>query len=190
MFSCFYWVDKFREDFYQRGSSETTWNGDYWKIFKRLPMNETLTATVLHELVIGTKPNTKTRKRACMAVRQLAQFAGVAYDPKRYEGKYSPDSVDPRSIPSDEFIVSEWSRLKNSGWKWVFGILATYGLRPHEAFRLDFEALRTGEPILQVQRNTKTGCRQVWAYPPECSTLSISAAWNCHPSSLIDRMKR
>lgn len=137
--SCKFWVDKFQLDFYQRGSSETTWTGDYWKILKRLPMTQPLTATVLHELVISTVPNTKTRKRACMVVRQMAEFAKINYDPKRYEGKYSPDSVDPRSIPSDHLIVSEWSRIKHPGWRWVLGILATYGLRPHEAFRLEFD---------------------------------------------------
>ncbi|BAU09705.1 integrase protein [Leptolyngbya sp. NIES-3755] len=47
------------------------------------------------------------------------------------------------------------------------GILATYGLRPHEAFRLDFDALKQCDRIVQVQRNTKTGKRQVWAYHPE-----------------------
>ncbi len=164
---CNYWVEKFQEDFYQRGSSETTWKGDYWKILKHLPMKEPLTASVLHDLVISTSPNSKSRKRACMVTRQLAKFAEIDYDPRRYEGKYSPDSVDPRSIPSDEVIVSQWSRLKNPGWKWIFGILATYGLRPHEAFRLDFDLIRSGDKILQVQHNTKTGKRQVWAYHPE-----------------------
>lgn len=165
--TCSHWVEEFRKDFVQRGSSQTTWNGDYWKILKKLPMESPLTATVLHDLVIGTTPNTKSRKRACMVARQLAQFAQIDYNPKRYEGKYSPDSVNPRLVPSDTLICSEWSRLTNPGWKWVIGILATYGLRPHEAFRLDFDLLRTGDKILQVEKNTKTGKRQVWAYHPE-----------------------
>ena len=164
---CDHWIEKFKEDFFQRGSSQTTWNGDYWKILKHLPMKEPLTAAALHELITNTAPNTKTRKRACMVTRQIAKFADIDYDPRRYEGKYSPDSVDPRSIPSDEVIVREWIKLKNPAWQWVFGILAAYGLRPHEAFRLDFDLLRSGDRIVQVQQNTKTGRRTAWAYHPE-----------------------
>lgn len=174
--NCSHWVERFREDFFQRGSSETTWNGDYWKILKRLPMDEPLTADLLHALVLDTTANTKTRRRACMVVRQLARFARIDYDPKRYEGRYSPDAVNPRSIPSDAQIVAQWERLTNPGWKWVLGVLATYGLRPHEAFRLDFDSIRSGDRVVQVGKNTKTGQRQVWAYPPEWfEAFNISA---------------
>ncbi|MGG6270846.1 hypothetical protein ACQ4M3_40780 [Leptolyngbya sp. AN03gr2] len=156
-------------------------------------MERTLTSKLLHDLVIGNEPNTKTRKRACIVTRQMAEFARIKYDPTRYAGNYSPDSVDPRTIPTDSTIVEYWEKLSNPGWKWVFGILATYGLRPHEAFRLDLEVLRAGDSIIQVQKNTKTGYRQVWAYHPEwfeafhLSSIHLPPIQLDRPNSAIGR---
>lgn len=131
--SCKYWINKFREDFLQRGKSETSWKTDYQRIFNRLPPGATMNAKILHDLVLSTPVNSKTRKRACMACGAIAKFAGIKYDPSPYAGKYSPKSVNPRQIPTDEQIYQQWERLKNPGWKWVHSIIATYGLRPHEA---------------------------------------------------------
>ncbi|PSB16070.1 hypothetical protein C7B65_22710 [Phormidesmis priestleyi ULC007] len=102
-----------------------------------------------------------------MVAGQLAHFAKLNYDPSPYKGKYSSKSVSPRNIPSDDLIVDWYDRLKNPNWKWVYGMLATYGLRPHEAFRLDLPQLRLGDRILWVENDTKTGSRQVWAFHPE-----------------------
>ena len=164
--NCSYWIEKFKEDYLQRGSSETTWRTEYWKMLKHLPPNEDLTPQLLHEFVLSTKVNTRTRKRACMVYGSLARFAKLKYDPSPYSGKYSPKSVAPRNIPSDELILEWFDRLKNPSWRWVYGMLATYGIRPHEAFRLDFEQLKS-DRILWVENDTKTGSRQVWAFHPE-----------------------
>lgn len=168
--SCRHWIEKFREDFFQRGSSETTWQGDYWKVLKHLPPNAKMTPNLLHSLVISTPVNTRSRRRACMVVGAIARFAGVKYDPSPYAGKYSVHSLTPRDIPTDE-LITEWvDRIHNPCWKWVLGMLATYGLRPHEIARLDFEQLAAGDPVLWVKPNTKTGERQVWAFHPEWVT--------------------
>ena len=164
--SCHYWIEKFKEDFFQRGSSETTWRTEYWKMLKHLPQDETLTPNLLHELVLSTTVNTRTRKRACMVYGAIARFAKLDYNPSPYAGKYSPKSVSPRNIPSDDLIVEWFDRLKNPSWRWVYAMLATYGIRPHEAFRVDFDQLQT-DRILWVENDTKTGSRQVWAFHPE-----------------------
>lgn len=165
--NCEDWIQQFREDFLNRGRTETSWKTDYQKILNRLPPDATLTPELLHELVTGTLVNTKTRKRACMVAGAIAKFAGLEYDPSPYAGKYSPRAVNPRRIPSDE-LINEWhGRLKNPGWRWVFGAIATYGLRPHEAFRLETHRLQAGNPVLRVLQNTKTGSRSVWAFHPE-----------------------
>ncbi len=164
---CRYWIEKFKEDYFQRGSSETTWRTEYHKMLKLLPSDKPLTAKLLHQLVVSTEVNTRTRIRACMVAGQLARFAKLNYDPSPYRGKYSAKSVSPRNVPSDDLIVDWYDRLKNPNWKWVYGMLITYGLRPHEAFRLDFEQLRQRDRVLWVENETKTGSRQVWAFHPE-----------------------
>jgi integrase len=167
MTSCQDWIDRFREDYLHRGSSETTWKTDYQKILNRLPANEPLTAALLHQTVLGTPVNTKTRKRCCMVVGAIARFAGIEYDPSPYAGKYSPKAVQPRDLPSDDEIAENHDRLINLGWKWVYGMIATYGLRPHEVFRLNLEEIQNGNPVVFVGDNTKTGARPVWAFHPE-----------------------
>lgn len=165
--SCRYWINQFRDDFLQRGRSETSWLTDYQKILNRLPADATLTPKLLHEVVINTPVNTKTRKRAAMVCGAIARFAEVKYDPSPYAGNYSPKAVNPRNVPTDELICEAYDRLTNPGWKWVLGVIATYGLRPHEAFRLDFERFRERNRIVFVLPNTKTGSRLVWAFHPE-----------------------
>ncbi|MEH2242451.1 MAG: hypothetical protein V7K85_06820 [Nostoc sp.] len=51
--------------------------------------------------------------------------------------------------------------------RWVYGMLATYGLRNHEVFRLDFGAIARGDYIININENSKTGSRSVWPCYPE-----------------------
>lgn len=165
--SCRYWIERFHEDWKQRGGKEETWKGDYWKVLKHLDGEATMNPQILHALVLTSEPNSKARNRACFVIGALARFARVDYDPRPYKGRYSPKSVNPRDIPSDQLIVEWRNKLTNPGWRWVFGMIAAYGLRPHEVFRLDFDRLSTGNNVVIVEDNTKTGFRRVWAFHPE-----------------------
>ncbi len=62
-----------------------------------------------------------------------------------YAGGYEPEI---RIIPSDEKIINGFSKIGIEGrkdgkggesWAWVYGVLATYGLRPHELLAIDFD---------------------------------------------------
>jgi integrase len=161
------WVDRLHADYLARGKRQSTWDDEYWKIYKRLPLGDTLTRDNLHALVIATPVNTRSRVRVCMSIGVLARFAGVAYDPSPYRGNYSPKSVKPRDLPADDLIVQCYTDLKNPAWRWAYGMIAAYGLRPHEVFRLDLDLLGAGDPVCHVGDNTKTGFRRVWAYHPE-----------------------
>lgn len=119
---------------------------------------------LLLEAILGTKPDTRTRKRYCLALGRLAEFAGIELDAKRYRGKYTPTKVAPRDIPPDNKIAFQFSQIPNHSWRWAFGILATFGLRPHELFHLDLDKFEGN--ILTVL-DGKTGPRQVWAIYPE-----------------------
>lgn len=101
-----------------------------------------------------------------MVTKALAKFSGVEYDPSPYQGNYSPKRPRPRDIPSDAAIVEFWATLQNPGWKFILGLIATYGLRPHEAFQVDFDRLASGDRVLWVLRG-KTDQRRVWAFHPE-----------------------
>ena len=57
------------------GKARTTWNGDYWAMLKRLPMDEPLSDEVLLDLVLSTLPDSRQRKRAVMVANALFSFA-------------------------------------------------------------------------------------------------------------------
>jgi integrase len=160
---CEDWVAAFAESYLAGGGRESTWKGDYWKVLKNLPQERPLSAELLEALVLQTKPNTKSRVRACMATGALAKFAKITFDPSPLRGNYSPSKVTPREIPDDMTIVLYYHQFTNRSWQWVYGIMATYGLRNHEVFHLDLEDF----PIIRVKEKTKTGVREVWPCYPE-----------------------
>jgi hypothetical protein len=160
-------VENLRNYYLNKGGSQETWDGDYWKIFKKLPLNDSLNVEILEKVIVSTQPNSKTRKRACMAIGALVKFMQLDCSFSHLSGNYSPKRVSPRDLPSDSYILDWYYKIANPQWRWVFGMLACYGLRPHEPFRLDFDRLRDGDRVVWVGENTKTGARQVWAFYPE-----------------------
>ncbi|OLP15606.1 hypothetical protein BST81_25360 [Leptolyngbya sp. 'hensonii'] len=147
-------------------ASETTWQGDYLKIFKLLPQEKPLTQELVERTIQSLtpdNPNSRTRERAAIALGRLCRFAGLEYDPAALAGKYSPSLVEPRDLPTDEDIVKSWKSLENLSWAWFYGMVATYGLRPHECFHIkEYEW-----PIIRIDKPTKTGERAIWPFYPE-----------------------
>jgi integrase len=156
-------IEKFKDDFFSKGRSVETWNVDYWKVFKHLPPDRAISTDLIMELVKKTEPNSKTRKRYCIALSKLSKFAGEPIDLSEYVGNYSTNSVSDRHIPSDNLIIKTYSTIPNESYKFLYGLLATYGLRPHELFLLEFQSM----PILQIKDGGKSGNRRVWAFLPE-----------------------
>lgn len=158
------WIEQLRLDYLSRGRAETSWTGDYHKILKRLAADEPLTRSALIAVVEGTEPNTKTRKRACMAIGALAKFAKIKYDPSPYSGNYDCSKAPIQQLPTDAEIFEFGQKLQNPSWRYIWGLMACYGIRPHEAFFVDRDALRRGEPGLRVLKG-KTGGRIAYPYP-------------------------
>ena len=160
------WIDRFEADYFTRRErtpkSQTTWDKDYKVAFKLLTKNKPLDETAILRAVERTDPDSRTRKRACMALGALARFANLDINLKPYQGNYSPSQVAPQDLPDDELIMQTWKQIPNEQWKWVYGVIATYGIRPSEVFHIDLSKF----PILTVV-DGKTGGRRVWPYYPE-----------------------
>lgn len=160
------WISKFEQDYFSRRArspkTETTWKKDYLAVFARLPGEEEITAELLTAAVLETAPDTRTRKRFCIALGALANFAQLGIDLKPLAGSYSPKQVTPRDLPDDRAIAEWFRKIPDLKWQWVYGMLATYGLRPHEIFHLSFDDM----PIVRVL-DGKTGARTVWPCFPE-----------------------
>lgn len=155
------WVQKFEEA--KRSTvCGTTWKTDYQRPFGTLPAGEAISSELLIGAIAKTSPNTRQRRRFCLAFRQLAQFVGFELEVGDLLGNYSPARVQPRNLPSDEVIANVFHQIESPLWQWVYGVIAAYGLRDHEAFYVDV----TKFPILQVLEG-KTGYRQCWPLRPE-----------------------
>ncbi len=169
-FSISDWITLFETDYFHRRArtpkSITTWEGDYWEVFRRLPQNEALTPEIITAAIQATAPDTKNRKRHCMALQALANFAQIEYATKPLAGNYNPKRVRPRDLPDDQIIADWYNRISNPAWQWAYGIIATFGIRPHEVFHLDSQALVAGHSYIDILGG-KTGARRVWAYYPE-----------------------
>ncbi len=154
---CKKWIAEFWDYYLARNDLKpSTWNGDWMNIYKRLPQDKPLTVALMHDRISRTDPNTRNRLETCRKLQKLADFAKLDADFLELEGNYGPSKVKDRDVPSDEVITAQWGKIKNPGWRWVYGIMAAFGLRDHEVFFCEWT-----DEGLQVLKG-KTGPRLVF----------------------------
>lgn len=152
-------IEQFKADYLARGGNPDTWKREYQRFYDRL---SELGEDDLKGVVTTTEPHTRNRKRAVTAINALSKFLGLGYDFGEYRGNYSPyRSLVVRDIPKDETIEQVYQSIPNPSWRWVYGMMATFGLRNHEVFRSDLSQW----PIVLVGSDTKTGFREVFPCP-------------------------
>lgn len=166
------WIEKFEEEYFRRRArtpkTQTSFE-DYKDAFKLFPSPEApLTAEAILEAALRTPADTRQRSRACITLKALAKFAEVQINLKPYKGNYSPyEAIQARDIPSLELIEKSRSAIDNPSWRWAVGILAAYGLRPHELFYLDLRDFHKPPGILVLGPGGKSGPRKIWPLFPQ-----------------------
>ncbi|MDG2990551.1 site-specific integrase [Candidatus Synechococcus calcipolaris G9] len=162
-----YWIERLETDYFTTKArtltTQKTFNHDYKERLLKLSQDAVLTSDLLKSHALKIPPDSHARLKFCMAATALAKVAGLDVDLKAYRGNYSAAKVKHRDVPDDDLIQRVFFQITNPQWRWVYAVIATYGLRPHEAFRL-IEFLGV---IAQVGGNTKTGYRKVWPCYPE-----------------------
>ncbi|EKQ70264.1 hypothetical protein OsccyDRAFT_0542 [Leptolyngbyaceae cyanobacterium JSC-12] len=165
------WIEAFEKEYWRRKSdtrkNRTYYHKNYRLPFKKIPQDSALTLEVLIDVACAAKPDSSTRKSLCRkSLYHLAEFAGFSADQlkhlRSYEGTYSMRSINEKVLPSDEEILEVWRRIDLPGWKFIYAILAIYGLRPREALTADYSALTSELPLVEVGDDTKTGRRMVF----------------------------
>lgn len=156
-------------------SVRTTWEKAYVPYLKKLEAiaqsrpNLSL-AEAIYVTVESTPANTRSRQLCCTALGALADFLNIELpkDLKTYWGNYGSSRTQMRTLPSDEEILAAYEQIPSPTWRFVYGIMATYGLRNHEVFFCDYSALESGDDtLIEVLETTKTGTHQVWPFHPE-----------------------
>lgn len=159
-------IDLLRLEFLDRGSSQTTWKTDYWKVLRHLDPDATVTTDLLIQLVERTARNSKSRVRYLMVASQIARVAGVPFNARPLKPQRGKKPKIVREIPTDQEIFDFWVNVNNSrpDWGWIVGMMAAYGLRNHEAFFT--RPSRHAPGAIEILRG-KTGARTAFALYPE-----------------------
>ena len=157
-------------------SVQTTWEKAYAPYLRKL----TTTAEkkprlslpeAIYTTVQSTRANSRSRQVCCTALAALADFLALdlPIDLKTFWGVYGDSQIQARKLPSDDQIIASYHTIPNPSWRFVYGMMATYGLRNHEVFFCNYNALLNGEPeaVIEVQATTKTGHHEVWPFYPE-----------------------
>ncbi|MBD2437405.1 integrase [Nostoc sp. FACHB-110] len=169
--NCAYWIEKFKQEYFaSKGDDMTkqqTWKRHYEACFNKLPLSENLTPEILIAIAVSTPANTWTRRTMCQKLEQLAKFAKVKVDLKKYQGEYSSSKQIIRQLPSDSEIVAVRDAIAHPEWQWAFSVIACFGCRPHEIF---FATVSPQYPCTCTIDDGKTGVRIAFPLPPEWAT--------------------
>ncbi len=164
--TCGEWIKLFEQDYWkdkeQTVDKLNTFKKEYLMTLNKLPHSQPLSPRLLEKVIKETPPETRVRVRVCRVFTKLAKFAGLGVDFKHLSGGYKAQSVDTRSLPSDQEILVARERIKSKEWLNVFDLMAVYGLRNHEVFFIDWEQFhKTGDKLLWMTEG-KTGSRLIY----------------------------
>ncbi len=175
-------IDLFEEFFFKENKNEyltsarkTTWSSSYKPYLKRIiNIYESSNNKDLNNIFIETlksyKEGSRSRKQCATSLSVLAKFLNIKLpeDWKANAKGYGLSNASFRDLPTDDEVEKLWHKIPNNSWKFVFGLMATYGLRNHEVFFCDLSSLtKYGDKIIRVLPTTKTGEHQVWPFHPE-----------------------
>jgi len=157
----------------------STWQSAYKPYMNRLrgvsnKSNLKIGNELLLEILLSYKKNSRSRQQCGIALSALAKHLNLELPEnwKQLQSGYGINESNFRKLPSDEEIIKSFHLIPNQKWRFVFGLMATYGLRNHEVFFSDLSCLKNdGDRILRVFPNTKTGEHQVWPFHPEWVNL-------------------
>lgn len=179
---CTHALQRFREAFEadpvrsrNPAGQRSTWTTAYWPYLRRLAMvqeqrQQPLGRALLAQTLESYQLASRSRQQCGTVLAALARQEGIPLpeDWSARAGGYGLHRAGHRQLPTDRQIMAAWHRIPNPAWRWVLGVMATYGLRNHEVFFCDCSALHgDGAPVVRVLATSKTGERQVWPFLPE-----------------------
>ena len=179
-------IESFKQKFFSDTSKSksaagmiSTWQSAYKPYMNRLigvsnKSDFKLDQGLLLEILVSYKKNSRSRQQCGIALSALAKHLNLELPEnwKQLQSGYGIHESKFRELPSDEEIINSFQLIPNQKWKFVFGLMATYGLRNHEVFFSDLSCLKKNrDKILRVFPNTKTGEHQVWPFHPEWVSL-------------------
>ena len=192
-------ISAFEKNFFKEYRNEhlnsarkSTWNSSYKPYIKRMINiykkndNKDINHIFLSTLK-SYQEGSRSRKQCGTSLNVFADFLKLSLPSewKSLSRGYGIKKASYRDLPDDNLIEELWRNIPNKSWQYVFGLMATYGLRNHEVFFCDLSALKNnGDKILRVLPTTKTGEHQVWPFHPKWVDLFQLSSLGNDPSLL------
>ena len=175
-------ISEFEKNFFKEYRNEhlnsarkSTWNSSYKPYIKRMINiykkndNKDINHIFLSTLK-SYQEGSRSRKQCGTSLNVFADFLKLSLPSewKSLSRGYGIKKASYRDLPDDNLIEELWRNIPNKSWQYVFGLMATYGLRNHEVFFCDLSALKnSGDKILGILPTTKTGEHQAWPFHPK-----------------------
>ena len=116
-----------------RGIAPASFQNNYRELLLRYLPNEHLpSCDELRQALLMHEKASPTRRLLGFACNALSKHLGLNCDLADLRGSYSPKMVEPISLPSDAQIADFYGVLQRVDLRYCYGLLAAYGLRPHE----------------------------------------------------------
>lgn len=175
------WIEELEKKYFmqksRQGRALSTWKRNYMAQLRRLDVEQDLTPEYIIGVLEDIPPDTPTaRNKALQVFDTLLSCAGYALTDAQKQTlrvPYGRKQLKPRDLPTDAEIEAMRLSIPKDSYRWVFGVIAAYGLRPHEVFYIDPESIKRapGAIVLLDERvgldePPKTGGRQVWPFHP------------------------
>jgi hypothetical protein len=176
----------FHQDRGQSASARSTWETAYKPYFRKLiTIAETKphlsAAEHIYQTILDTDAGGRLCQGCCTPLKAICEFIDleIPFAWQKLWGTYNQQSLKTRDLPDDETIMNWYYQIPNPAWKFVYGIMATFGLRNHEVFFCDYSNLQkdlqkhsqingqANSQIVRVLESTKTGSHEVWPFVPE-----------------------
>jgi len=141
-------------------TSERTWEITYMGRLRQIPPSSKVTTESMAEALQRYDRSTCSYQELWYLLRHLSKLVAVPF-PELPLPTYGRAALV--TVPSDEQIIEWVEAFGGTAAGWYFGMMATYGLRPHEIEG----AVLIDKDYCQVQDGTKTGFRTVIPVPRE-----------------------
>lgn len=149
----------------ERGKN--AWAKKWAPALKKMPPSGPVTESVLLRIIRLMPEGSAGRRDQGNLLCSIGESLGLELPKARAACRgYGAAQLSPRDIPSDTEIENTWERIKLPHWRWMWGMCAAFGLRPHEVANL----VMLPEGKCKVDDDTKTGSRICSACPSQWVT--------------------
>lgn len=124
-----------------RDMKPSSFESNYEETLRRcLPADRPPSCEDMRRALLTYGKNSSTRRVLHLSCRLLADFMEMECDISDLSGSYSARLVEPFDLPDDAFLVEFCDSLDRPDLQYCFGLMLTYGLRPHETWLTDVDA--------------------------------------------------